>query len=331
MACLATGLVIRDQPDLQGIAAGWCLSALLIFQHKVGYRTLRKVKSCLRRSAILLLWLAVNIFSPLRTPFSLVSVAVVLLSSATGNANAQTDYYNTDAGRPLTVEDAYATERYAFELQLAPLRLERLRGGTYRWGFEPELAYGILPRTQFEIGLPIVLNDRGVGSRSGIAGLDISILHNLNVETSSLPAFGVSAQVLVPVGRLAPDKAYPSFKAIATRTIGWARFHMNGQYTVGSEGTNSTEAELSRWLAGVAVDRTYPLRSMLVSAELFAHQPLHDGANTEWNAGAGIRYQLDPALAVDFGLGKRLTGEDRSWFVTFGLARAFAIRALMPR
>jgi hypothetical protein len=34
---------------------------------------------------------------------------------------AQTDYYNTDAGRPITVEDAYATERYAFELQLAPV------------------------------------------------------------------------------------------------------------------------------------------------------------------------------------------------------------------
>lgn len=272
----------------------------------------------------------VNTLSSLHTSFSLAFIALLLLSTGPASAIAQTDYYNTDAGRPLTVEDAYATERYAFELQLAPLRLERLRGGTYRWGFEPELAYGILPRTQFELGLPIVVNDRGVGSRSGISGLDISILHNLNVETSSLPAFGISAQLLLPVGPLASDNAYPSFKAIATRTIGSARFHLNGQYTAGSEASNNGEAELSRWLAGIAVDRTYPLRSMLISGELFAHQPLHDGANTEWNAGAGIRYQLDPALAVDFGLGKRLTGEDRTWFVTFGLARAFGIRALMP-
>ena len=304
---------------------------LPIFQHGLGYRTLRKVKQLQRVNAILLLRFGtVNTFSFLRTPISLGIIALLLLSTGPSDANAQTDYYNTDAGRPLTIEDAYATERYAFELQLAPLRLERLRGGTYRWGFEPELAYGILPRTQFEIGLPITVNDRGVGSRSGISGLDISILHNLNVETSSLPAFGVSAQLLLPVGPLAPDNAHPSFKAIATRTIGGARFHVNGQYTAGSEGASNSEAELSRWLAGIAVDRTYPLRSMLVSAELFAHQPLHDGANTEWNAGAGIRYQLDPALAVDFGLGKRLTGEDRSWFVTFGLARAFGIRALMP-
>src|SRR4029453_3509588 len=62
-------------------------------------------------------------------------------------AGAQTDYYNTDAGRPIRVEDAYPTERYGFELQLAPLRLERSRGGVYNWGVEPELAYGVLPRT----------------------------------------------------------------------------------------------------------------------------------------------------------------------------------------
>ena len=270
-----------------------------------------------------------NTFSRMRA-LSFASLVVLSLLGGSSLAQAQTDYYNTDAGRPLTVEDAYASERYAFELQLAPLRLERLGGGTYRWGFEPELAYGILPRTQFEIGLPIVVNDGGAGSRSGVSGLDLSLLHNFNVETSSLPALGISAQLLLPVGSLAADKAYPSLKAIATRTIGWARFHLNGQYTAGSASSNTGEAELSRWLAGIAVDRTYPLRSMLVSAEVFAHQPLHDGANTEWNAGAGIRYQLDPALAVDLGLGKRLTGDDRSWFVTFGLARAFAIRALMP-
>ncbi|MBA2669021.1 MAG: hypothetical protein H0U67_01455, partial [Gemmatimonadetes bacterium] len=28
---------------------------------------------------------------------------------------AQTDYYNTDAGRPVRIEDAHPVERYAFE------------------------------------------------------------------------------------------------------------------------------------------------------------------------------------------------------------------------
>ncbi|MGH7710760.1 MAG: transporter [Gemmatimonadaceae bacterium] len=259
-------------------------------------------------------------------------------------ASAQTDYYNTDSRRPITIEDAYATERYAFELQLAPLRLERSRGGIYNWAVEPELAYGILPRTHVELGFPIAYMDLGASRRrAGLAGIEVSFLHNLNVETRTLPAFGLVGDMLAPVGGLGPDKAYASAKAIATRTLGWARFHVNGQYTFGSTpspnaaGTGdaasagSGAVELSRWLAGVAVDKTFPLNAMLITGEVFTRQPLQREEDVEWNAGAGVRYQLNPHFAVDAGLGKRLTGDDQSWFVTFGLARAFAIRALMPR
>jgi hypothetical protein len=59
---------------------------------------------------------------------------LTLLFGAAAPLAAQTDYYNTDAGRPVLIEDAYPTERYAFELQLAPLRLERVSGGVYNWG-----------------------------------------------------------------------------------------------------------------------------------------------------------------------------------------------------
>lgn len=250
-------------------------------------------------------------------------------------AAAQTDYYNTDSRRPITIEDAYATERYAFELQLAPLRLERVRGGIYIWGVEPELAYGILPRTHIEVGFPLAYMDLGASRRRvGLAGIEVSMLHNLNVETRTLPAFGLVGEVLAPVGGLGPDKAYASSKAIATRTLGWARFHVNGQYTFGSTpapNAASGAIELSRWLAGVAVDKTFPLNAMLITGEVFARQPIHRDEDVAWNAGAGVRYQLNQYFAVDGGVGKRLTGSDKSWFVTFGLARAFAIRALMPR
>jgi len=85
------------------------------------------------------------------------AAAALLATSAAsaGRLAAQTDYYNTDAGRPLTIEDAYPVERRAVELQAAPLRVERALGGVYRWGIEPEVAIGILPRTQFEVGLPL--------------------------------------------------------------------------------------------------------------------------------------------------------------------------------
>lgn len=273
-----------------------------------------------------------------------VLLSAILGFSAPIAAFAQTDYYNTDSRRPITIEDAYATERYAFELQLAPLRLERSRGGVYNWGVEPELAYGVLPRTHVEVGFPFVYTDLGASRRrAGLAGIEVSFLHNLNVETRTLPALGLVGDVLAPVGGLGPDKAYVSAKAIATRTLGRARFHVNGQYTFGSTpspnaaGTGdaasagSGAVELSRWLAGIAVDKTFPLNAMLITGEVFTRQPLRNDEDVEWNAGAGMRYQVNQYFAVDAGLGKRLTGDDRSWFVTFGLARAFAIRALMPR
>jgi len=267
-------------------------------------------------------------------------LAAAAIAAAPGSLVAQTDYYNTDAGRPITVEDAYATERYAFELQLAPLRLERANGGFYTWGIEPEIAYGILARTQIEIGVPLVYLDRGLGGKTvGAAGLDISMLHNLNAETA-IPALGVAGELLLPFGGLAPENAYFSAKGIATRTFTWARFHFNGRYTLGNSppsapsgsplSTDGGAAEVSRWLLGLAIDRTFPLKSMLVTAESFVSKPIQEGEDAEWNVGAGIRYQTSPHLAFDGGIGKRLTGDDQGWFVTFGLARAFAIRSLLP-
>ncbi len=278
-----------------------------------------------------LLWLPAR---PRRSALFL-ATTLALAAMRPSMAHAQTDYYNTDAGRPVRIEDAYALERRGFELQVAPLRLERSTRGQYRWGFEPELAYGILPRTQLEVGLPLAWIDAGISGRtSGLAGVDISLLHNLNVETR-IPALAVVAEVLLPAGKLGPDRAYPSLKGIATKTLSWARFHLNGQYTFGDApgepaGGTSTivgaqVVEVSRWLGGVAVDRTFPLRSMLLTGEIYAQAGLDDDATTEWNAAVGSRYQLSPRWALDAGIGRRLNGADRVWSLTVGGAVAFGL------
>jgi hypothetical protein len=249
------------------------------------------------------------------------------IAALSNTAAAQTDYYNTDAGRPIRTEDAYPVERRAFELQLAPLRLERARGGAYTWGLEPEAAFGILPRTHVEIGFPLALVDGAAGrSSAGLAGVELSMLHNLNVETS-IPALAVVADVLLPVGGFGPDKAYPSVKGIATKTFSWMRFHVNGQYTIGDAPTtvSANAVHLSRWSAGLAADKTFPLRSLLATAEIVSEQPLDDTEPLEWSAATGARYQLSPRWAIDGGVGLRLNGESRPWFVTFGSACAFGL------
>jgi hypothetical protein len=262
------------------------------------------------------------------------AAAATLLALVARPVVAQTDYYNTDAGRPITIEDAYPVERRAVEFQVAPLRLERARGGVYNWGIEPEVAVGILPRTQLEVGFPLAFVEGGGGRRSsGLAGVELSVLHNLNVETS-IPALAVVGDVLIPAGGLGPGRAYPSLKGIATKTFAWARFHVNGQYTFGDrltaadviggppagEDIGPGAAELSQWQAGVAVDRPFPLRSLLVTGEVFARRPLRAGEDVEWNTGTGFRYQLSPRVAADAGAGYRLTGDDKGWFATFGAA-----------
>jgi len=249
---------------------------------------------------------------------------------------AQTDYYNTDRGRPIQIEDAYVAERHAMELKLAPVRLERERGGVYNWGVEPEIAYGILPRTHVEIGLPLAFREVGTQRQSGLAGLELSAMHNLNAETEGLPALGVRFDVLAPIGNLAPKRAYPSITGMATRTYSAARIHLNATYTAGSSvdavsaDSDLGAAELSRWLIGGAIDKTFPLRSTLVTAELYGRKPIVRGESVEYNTGVGLRHQLSPTLALDGGIGRRLNGDARGWYVTFGSSYAFGVASLFP-
>jgi hypothetical protein len=262
--------------------------------------------------------------------------AALLLLLGAAPALAQKDYYNLDKNRPVRIEDAYATERYAVEVKVAPLRLERESGGVYHWGFDPEIAYGILPRTSVEVGFPFAIVDGGEGERrSGLSGIELSAFHNLNIETRTLPAMAIRGDVVFPVGGLSADRVYPSLTGIATRSYSWARLHLNAQYTFGAapeEGGEAAEVvphEASRWLAGVAVDRVFPLDAYLLIADVYAQQPLHADDPVEWNAGGGIRYQVNPYLAIDAGVGRRLTG-DPAWYFTFGSAYHFGFRALMP-
>lgn len=275
-----------------------------------------------------------------RSHFTTVGLVVFLATWSASSVSAQTDYYNTDRGRPVQIEDAYVTERHAFELRLAPVRLERSNDGIYNWGLEPEIAYGILPRTQIEVGLPLAYVEVGRQRNAGLAGLDFSIMHNLNVETEKIPALGVRADLLAPVGSLAADHAFASFTGMATRTTRWIRFHVNGQYTAGpsappaalgaSRVGGPAAQEVSRWLLGGAIDKTYPLSALLITAEFYGSKPIESGSRVEYTTGAGLRYQQSPTLALDAGLGRRLNGENPAWFLTFGTAYAFGIRSLIP-
>lgn len=259
--------------------------------------------------------------------------AVALNASAAGALIAQTDYYNTSPGRPVRVEDAVPVEYRAVELNVVPVRLDLLSQDTRLWSLLPEATIGILPRTQLQFTMPIAYADAPATSTHGVAGLDVSFLHALNMETS-IPALAVAGNISLPVGPLGGDATYGTLKGIVTRTLPWARFHANAQFTAGpsvaardSSASGTTDArDVSRWLAGIAVDKTFALHSLLITAESFAEQPIRGDAAVAWSAGTGLRYQLSPRWAMDAGIGRRMTGDNRAWYVTFGSAYALGLR-----
>lgn len=259
---------------------------------------------------------------------------VLALAVVPATAIAQTDYFNTDRGRPLHVQDATAIERYAFELQAAPLRWARSTGARVLWSIEPELAYGILPRTQLEVGLPVFVTEGSDGDPDrGVGAVHVSILHALNVETLEWPGLAVNAAVAIPAGDFGPQRTYAMIGAIATRTMGWGRIHLNADVTPGPVLPETDDGpalhDFSRWTSGIAVDRSMPLRSLLVGAEVVAKRPLREAAAVEWRAATGVRWQVNPYWAIDAGIG-RTFGDEREWSLTFGAARAFGLIKLFP-
>ena len=249
-------------------------------------------------------------------------------------ALAQTDFRNLDRGRPLTIEDAIAVEEYGMELHLSPLRLERGSGGAYRWGAEPAIEVSILPRTHVELALPFALADSPAGAVSALAGIAIGVFHQLNSESLTLPAMALRLDALLPAGGFGPARTYTTVGALATRSFDEGlRAHVNANWTIGdaTSGAGGAAAaagarEITRWTAGVAVDRTFVLESLLVGAEFVLRQPITPGASKDWSVGAGARMQLDPRWVLDLGLGRRTSDTDASWYATVGGAYALGWR-----
>ena len=244
-------------------------------------------------------------------------------------ARAQIDYRNLDDDRPVVTEDAYPVERYAFEL-LAPYRYEAEAGGARLHTAVPEAAYGVARNAQVGLKVPLAAVDDGAGTDWGLAGLRLFGLYNFNTESHSVPALSLRADASFPVGSLAGEGTRFSLKAIATRSWGRMRVHLNAAGGFGSEDALSVAEPLSRWSGSLAVDRTFFRSSMLLVGEVAVSQPTQ-GAPAAVNASFGGRWQWTPTLVLDAGVARRLrsgTGPDIA--LTVGLSHAFAIRGLMP-
>jgi len=254
--------------------------------------------------------------------------ALLLGLGAAGPLRAQIDYRNLDDERPLFSEDAYPIERYAFEL-LLPYRYEAEAGGGRVHASVLELGYGIADNTQLGIHVPFAVVDDVAGTEAGLAGIQPFVLYNFNTEGPWLPALALRGDVSLPIGSLGGEGTRFTMRAIATRSWGRTRLHLNALRSFGPEDALSAAEPARRWSYSAAVDRTVLRHSLLLAAELVSSRAVR-GAPVEVNAGAGVRWQWTPTLVLDFGISRRLreTGPDLG--LTAGLSHAFALRGLMP-
>ncbi len=254
-------------------------------------------------------------------------LAASTLAGLPGAAAAQIDYRNLDGHRPSVVEDAYPVERYAFEVG-APIRSEWFRGGRRLTVLEPELAYGGR-NLQIEAHLALAQTSAGAVDQRGLAGLQVAALFNFTTETLALPALSLRAESSLPFGGLAGDDTRLGLTALATRSFGAQRIHLNLGGSMGGSDAPGEADGLARWHAGVAVDHTVIRRSLLLVAELRAAEHA-TGGPVEAVFGAGGRIQLAPALVLDAGVSRRVSRHGPQFGLSLGLSHAFAVAAFMP-
>jgi hypothetical protein len=242
---------------------------------------------------------------------------------------AQTDYRNLDDDRPSFIEDAYPVERFGFEF-MAPWRFEKTSDGFKTHLLLPELAWGVLANAQVGIKVPMGAAWQGGDPGWGVAGLRAFALYNFTTEGRSYPGLSLRADASFPVGGLGGEATRVGLKAIATRSFGAQRLHLNLAASAGSDSTPPVGEGLAQWSAGAAVDRTFFRESLLLIGEFYAleHQVSEP---TQVIASIGVRWQLWPTLVVDGGVARRLSQTGPDLAVTLGLSHPFGVSWLMPR
>jgi hypothetical protein len=263
--------------------------------------------------------------SSVRDPMRFVLLLPLLLGTlvlAPAPAFAQTDFYNLDKERPLRVEDAFATKRWAFEVQASPFTLSQDRDGVLRYQPAVELKHGILPGVETSVGVHLDRTRDGTETRTRLGEVELSALANLWVEGAALPALGVRVTGHLPTE--SDHDASVEVKGILTRTLtGPVRAHLNGAVVLGDDASED-------WWTGAALDWVLPFHHTLLLVEGWVSEPAGGGDRTVHST-AGVRYQLSPTFVLDAGVGRGWSGDLRQdWTLTLGVTHEFGVRSLIP-
>ena len=255
------------------------------------------------------------------------------LSLDAGQARAQADYRNLDPGRPIAVEDAQPIAYRELEAQNGIPRFNREHRGQWIVGLESEYKMGIYKDLQVGLSSEYVVAHRNGNTVTTGRDRQLHLLYNFNQETRHLPALAIRPELTIRGGGLGSRHEHAALKAIASKTIGHNRLHLNGSYTVGPTAAPGRGGELvNRYFYGAAYERTFPLKFVVLLADVYARKPI-DNAPTQVVFEVGTRVQLTPRWVLDTGIStgalRSSAGPDLGF--TFGLSHSFSFRWLYPR
>jgi len=257
---------------------------------------------------------------------SWLNVTAVLAAAGPGTVAAQIDYRNLDDGRPSRVADAYPIERFAFELSL-PNRASW--NGRFALELAPELAYGVARSAAIGVRTSITAVGRETGAGVPNSWGGAWAMANLRRETPGAPAISVRIDWEAPFDRGGLSQSSVALTALATRSMGPSRLHLNAGWRVAAPNDPALRSDGEWWL-GLAADHTLWRTSTLLIADLSVERasiPL----GTSWEAGVGLRRQITPTLVLSAGVSRGSRADEGETRVTIGLSHAFGIAGLIPR
>src|SRR5262249_45030844 len=126
-----------------------------------------------------------------------IAVLVVAIVLSVPVSALAIDHGNLDEGRPLRLEDAYATSTGEIALETGA-GFSLLRRGPDRGLFPIEILWGALPNFQISLGTTLSTDPHEIDEPVKSGDLRLGALYNLNQEMLVLPAFGVKLEVNLP-------------------------------------------------------------------------------------------------------------------------------------
>ncbi len=255
-----------------------------------------------------------------RTALAVLSRSFLILFGGVAAPALATDHFNLESGIPTTIEDIEPVDRGSLELQ-AFGRYLRMSGDRNIGEAEPRLAFGVLEKTQLEVGAPFLL---GAGEANGNGDVQISVLRKLRdaARDEWWPGLAIEADLGLPTGAERSgfrNGVDAGLTVLLKKEAGIHGFHLNAGFDWSDD--ESAEERLRRVAWSGAVGHHAPLTQWLVVVSDLAWSQADEKGTTDiWLLETGVRAQLTRRLigAVGIGAGLNRGTETPAFTLTVG-------------